>query len=507
MGKSSSKKKKQRAAQEEEQQRAAQEEEEHQATNSDGDISMQNWSDSEFEKSDDEAPTDRKRRHQRPRIDDWAQEVIRTLVEKQGQSIKEELNAETPNFSKIEKYFRKANEKIQKANIRNSVSVGHNLIAEKKYRINYDSWLRYIDLDFVKGNPERGWSAYDNLHSAISMTNQQHGLPNDWNIPPNVTLQKFGERPKDMKKPDNTDDLDSAVGFSEESESEESTSDELDGIDALESKMLKEYTALSRGKALYWWRVGTGTQIFVRYGSKKKPIYRVRAGSSEPYNQETTELVLTTTHGNAKSTVETNSFYQEVWKYSRHNVLDIISVGWKVDDNDEANTNVLASIRPEKYAHYPHTRVLVKWKDGNITLERRGFIRRIANGNNFNGDRMIYLKAKEFEDAYWGYDVEEHWDQGSDNIHYRSQKGDHFIESEQEESDADSESSQSSLDQARKRRRSKRQNARKPKYSKRDVDLEARVRDLTEKLDQLKIKQQKSSHRSKTRHQRRRRHG
>ncbi|KAK5728077.1 hypothetical protein LTS12_027367 [Elasticomyces elasticus] len=186
--------------------------------------------------------------------------------------------------------------------------------------------------------------------------------------------------------------------------------------------MLKEYTALSRGKALYWWRVGTGTQIFVRYGSKKKPIYRVRAGSSEPYDQKTTELVLTTTRGNAKSTIETNNFYQEVWKYSRHDVSDIIGVGWKVDDDDEANTNVLASIRPEKYAHYPHTRVLVKWKDGNITLERRGFIRR-TNGNNFNGDRMIYFKAKEFEDAYWGYDVEEYWNPDSDNSNYRPSDG------------------------------------------------------------------------------------
>ncbi|GAT22746.1 actin-binding protein Fragmin [Aspergillus luchuensis] len=52
------------------------------------------------------------------------------------------------------------------------------------------------------------------------------------------------------------------------------------------------------------------------------------------------------------------------------------------------------------------TRALVKWNDGNVTLERRGFIRRIANGNSFNGDRMIYLKAKELENAFWGHDVE-----------------------------------------------------------------------------------------------------
>ncbi|KAL4753499.1 hypothetical protein BDW72DRAFT_190952 [Aspergillus terricola var. indicus] len=56
---------------------------------------------------------------------------------------------------------------------------------------------------------------------------------------------------------------------------------------------------------------------------------------------------------------------------------------------------------------YPHACVLVKWKLGGTTLERRGLIRRIANGSTFSGDRMIYLKAKELENTYWGYDVEE----------------------------------------------------------------------------------------------------
>lgn len=79
---------------------------------------------------------------------------------------------------------------------------------------------------------------------------------------------------------------------------------------------------------------------------------------------------------------------------------------------------------------------------------------------------MIYLKAKELENAYWGYDVEAHWDQDSENGDNRSsdEPGSHhhrtsrpgkstksrrdvrFIESEQEESDADSETSQLSLD-------------------------------------------------------------
>ncbi|KAK5728173.1 hypothetical protein LTS12_027357 [Elasticomyces elasticus] len=327
-----------------------------------------------------------------------------------------------------------------------------------------------------------------------------------------------------MKKPGNTDDSDSAVGYSEESESEESDSDRYDGFDALESKTRKEYTALSRGKALYWWRIGTGTQIFVRYGRKGKPIYRVRAGSSEPYDQQTTELVLTTTRGNAKSRIETNNVHQEVWKYSRHDVSDIIGVGWKVEDDDEAYTNALASIRPVKYASYPHTRVLVKWNDGNITLERRGFIQRIVNGNSINGDRIIYFKARELENAYWGYDVEEHWDRDSDNSDYGSsdesqrhhnrrpgksssksrRRGNRVIESKQEESDADSEISQSSLDRAT--RKSKR-TTKKTKSSKRDKEIDAEVRLLTEQINELKVKQRNSRGGAASKGRRRRNYG
>ena len=494
----------------------------------DEDVEMEDL-DSDFENlSNDEGPADRQHRHKPARIDDWAQEIIQKLVEKSGQEIKMELHSEAPDFSKVEKLFKKANQKIQKANGEHNVSMERNLINGKQYRINYDSWYAFINTDMVRDSPEKGWKAYDGLYGALSMFNHGNNLPDDWNIPPDATIRIFGERPKHMKSRA-TEEEDSAVEYSEESESESEESSDEYGIDALESKMRKEYTALSRGKALYWWRVGTGTQIFVRYGSKKNPIYRVRAGSSEPYDPQTTELVLTNTRGNSKATIEMNGVYQEVWKHSRHEVRDIIGVGWKVEDDDEANINALASIRPERYATYPHTRVLVKWNDGNTTLERRGFIRRIANGNSFNGDRMIYLKAKELENAYWGYDVEAHWDQDSEagdnrssdeswRHHHRtsrpgkstkSRRGARFIESEQEESDADSETSQSSLDQAQTTRRSKRRSAKKSKPSKRDMAIDAKVRFLTEQLNQLKVKQQQSSRGgrfvSKDRH--RRNHG
>lgn len=121
---------------------------------------------------------------------------------------------------------------------------------------------------------------------------------------------------------------------------------------------------------------------------------------------------------------------------------------------------------------------------------------------------MIYFKARELENAYWRYNVEEYWDWDSDNSDYRSsderhhhccprepfskshQRDNHFIESEKEESDADLETSRSSLDRAT--RRSNR-TTRKTKSSKKDKEIDAVVRLLTEQINQLKVKQQQSS--------------
>ena len=156
----------------------------------DGDMSMEDWG-SELHKSNDEAPKSLYRRHKKPKIDDWAQDIMQDLVERKGQDIKMELQSETPDFSKIEKAIEKANQKIQKANGENNGSVENNIFDAKQYRRTYGLWCDYINLDHVKGNPEYGWRSYDGLHSAIFMIDKQYGLPNNWNIPPDVTLQRF----------------------------------------------------------------------------------------------------------------------------------------------------------------------------------------------------------------------------------------------------------------------------------------------------------------------------
>lgn len=389
----------------------------------------------------------------------------------------------------------------------------------------YEIWSAQVKSDGVKGNPENGWKAYYNLYDVIRLVNREYLLPKDWNFPPDETQRLFGDRLANMEDPPDTG-TDSAVEYSAESESDETDFDEPGGLDGLEYRMRKEYNSLSSGKVLYWWPVGTGTQTFVRYGLKRNLIFRVRAGSSQPYDPRVAERVLNITPGNRKRLIETDGMTEEVWENSRNDVLDIISVGWKVEDDDEASENALASIRPRRDAVYPHTRALVKWKKGQTSLERRGFIRRITSGNSFNGDRVIYLKAKEMENAYWGYDVEEENDNESDDSDSRSsdrsqkrrahssrsgksssrhRRGVHFVESEREGSDADSMSSQSSLDPPQSSRQPRRHiSSGKPQSSRKGVD--AKVRLLTEELNRLKVELGRGSHdQTRLRRNRRRR--
>lgn len=105
---------------------------------------------------------------------------------------------------------------------------------------------------------------------------------------------------------------------------------------------MEQQRRLTSAKVLYWWPKGTGSQIFVRYGDRSTPIYRIRAGSHESYNPSRVERVLTTkTRGTAKFTGTKNGIPEEYWKYERKHVEDLLRVGWKVEDDDENGINPL----------------------------------------------------------------------------------------------------------------------------------------------------------------------
>ncbi|KAL4733840.1 hypothetical protein BDV11DRAFT_175324 [Aspergillus similis] len=324
--------------------------------------------DSDFENlSDDEPPSKREKRYREPKLSDWTKAIIEAFVTEHGENIEKELQEENPDFAKIKSLLGQLNNAITNANREHRAPLELNIVRVDVYQQIYNAWKARVNSDHVKGNSREEWKAYYELHKMFRLINCQNHLPEEWNIPSATAEQLFGAKPSGIEEL--PDDAESAASYSDESESEESESDEVEGIDALEARMRKEYSSLSRGKVLYWWPVGMGTQIFVRYGPKSSPIYRVRAGSSLPYDPRSTEQVLSKTRGNAKIRVQAEGTVKEVWKYTRDDVQDIIGVGWKVDDDDDTSANALAFIRPAKDIVYPHTRVLVKWKLGAVSLK------------------------------------------------------------------------------------------------------------------------------------------
>ena len=77
--------------------------------------------------------------------------------------------------------------------------------------------------------------------------------------------------------------------------------------------------------------------------------------------------------------------WEEHLKWKQEDVHGIIGVSWKVEDDDEEGLEALDLIWPEPYAKHPHTRILVQWKDKQVTLEDRTFVRRITKGSNLQG--------------------------------------------------------------------------------------------------------------------------
>ncbi|KAL4948722.1 hypothetical protein BDW69DRAFT_189013 [Aspergillus filifer] len=478
--------------------------------------------DSEFGHSDDES-ANRLRPDKRPPISQWAKTIIEEYSQKYLQTMVDQLHCPTPDFTKIETVLEAINTKIRSQNDRHNVPVNQNTIQKDMYRLSYYGFINWVEFD--KGNVrnkaslQEKWDAFFKVRGTFYRFNHQNYLPQEWNIPVSLAEREWGPLPPGVKEPsyDDDDDDDYADSAATNSSEEESDGEEAEGLDALEGRMRKEYASLSRGKVLYWWTVGTGTQIFVQYGSKKSPIYRVRAGSSMPWDPRTAEQVLSRTPGNAKVIYKSPTGERvEKWKYSRQHVLDILGVGWKVEGDDDASGNSLALIRPVKDALYPHTRVLVKWKDNNkVSLERRGFVRRIANGNSINGDRMIYLKAKELENAYWGYDVEARDEESSEDEISLSDESDHpqtrsrrkeksqrrTRSAKKDISSSESEDSEESDIEAEKEKRQARWLRQKKgkARSKKDPESDEDIRRLEKQIQRLKLKKSASSGRTRRR--------
>ncbi|KAL4960572.1 uncharacterized protein BDV14DRAFT_204556 [Aspergillus stella-maris] len=370
-------------------------------------------------------------------VSEWAKKTLVAYAEKYHEAMITQLHSESPNWKNIKKVFERVNEKIRIANESNDVDKWEGMLPTDYYEQNCTLFWAWTNSDECsKASIEEKWGKFFNLRGIFHRFNRQYYLPLEWTIPIYTMERTWGKLPPGWKEPSYDDDIKyanpAAANPTEESSNGKGPHalqalDALQGLDALEGRMREEYTSLSRGTVLYWWTVGTGTQIFVRYERNNSPIYRVQAGSSMPWNPVSTEQVLSNTPGNSKWLDESQTGEtREKWRKSRQDVLDIKGVGWKVEGDDEVGGNSLALIRPVKDAFYPHTRVYVQWKGkDNFSLERRGFVRRIANGSSLNGDRMIYLKAREMENAYWGTDVEAYDEESSEDESSSSDESDY----------------------------------------------------------------------------------
>jgi hypothetical protein len=376
-----------------------------------GDHESNDETDSELgDASDQDAPIE----HKLDPLSRWVKNVIRSETSKESEKMAEEFfTSQTPNYEGCLQFFRRLNQHIRGANEEHDVNdIDTGTIPETGYNALCETWQQAAIKAVETRSPDEFWAAYNTTRGLLKTFNKRHYLPKSWNISQEWAEQWIGTRnPSIDEDTDSTSDSgnnqpDQArqLSASEESSTESDIDidgSQLTGLDALEARTMKQQRQLHSAKVLYWWPKGTGSQIFVRYGSRSTPIYRIRAGSYESYNPSRVERVLTTkTRGTAKVTGTRNGLPEEFWKYQRKDVEDFIGIGWKVEDDDEQGLNPLNLLLPAKGIVYPETRILVKWKDGLFTLEGRTFIRRITAGSALDGDRVIYQKAEELENTY-----------------------------------------------------------------------------------------------------------
>ncbi|KAJ5932806.1 hypothetical protein N7516_007295 [Penicillium verrucosum] len=362
----------------------------------------------------------------------WVKDVIRGETSKESERMVEGFfTSENPSYDECLAFFRRLNQHVRGANQRHNVmDLDTGTIPETGYNALCRAFQQAAKRAIDNRSPEEFWEAYNKTCDLLTRFNKRYCLPRPWNISEAWAENLIGSsNPRIRIEEDISSTSDSGIqagdiqaGDSQTDETSEESSAESDvdidsdhqptGLDALEVRTNKQQRQLNSAKVLYWWPKGTGSQIFVRYGSRSTPIYRIRAGSHESYNPSQVERVLTMmTRGTAKVTGIKNGLPEEFWKYQRKDVEDFVGIGWKVEEDDEQGVNPLNLLLPAKDIVYPQTRILVKWKDGRFTLEGRSFIRRITTGSALDGDRVIYQKAEELEDSYRKkhglYDIED----------------------------------------------------------------------------------------------------
>lgn len=326
--------------------------------------------------------------------DAWVADIIREATTREVHNeLKANFLSSSPDMAAATAFFRQLNEKIRKANINHNTNPDYGVIPETTYQDCFKNWTENLEKAKNSKDAELAWRAFDSTYERLKVFNQEHSLPQDWNITEQIVKEYFGDRVVPSVE-GNGENPAPQFPMPDQPGDTEDIDDNVTELDDLEADTRQDLS-FSDGEVLFWWKRGTGSQVFIRYGSELNGIYRIRAGSSEAYDPDSVPCLFSTSKRGQEREIFLNlqGRKEERLKWRRDHVHGIIGVGWKVEDDDEEGLEPLDLVWPEPHARYPHTRILVQWKDKQVTLEDRSFVRRITKGSSLQGDRVIYQKA------------------------------------------------------------------------------------------------------------------
>jgi hypothetical protein len=228
-------------------------------------------------------------------VSPWVLEIIQRETSAESEKMLQFFRSKDPQYQQCEEFFEKLNGLIRRANQEHEADLENGVVNSKFYTHTCATWREVATEAAIKGSAEEYWSSFNDTRNIHRHFNKRHFLPDTWILSQALAEETIGT-PNPVP--------DEATGFTHDSDNGQPTPtrqpldsevssaesdidvhrEEPTGLDALEARTRKQQRQLSFAKVLYWWPKGTGSQIFVRYGSRSNLVYRIRARSYETYD-------------------------------------------------------------------------------------------------------------------------------------------------------------------------------------------------------------------------------
>ena len=217
--------------------------------------------------------------------DAWVADIIREATTREVHNeLKANFLSSSPDMAAATAFFRQLNEKIRKANINHNTNPDYGVIPETTYQDCFKNWTENLEKAKNSKDAELAWRAFDSTYERLKVFNQEHSLPQDWNITEQIVKEYFGDRVVPSVE-GNGENPAPQFPMPDQPGDTEDIDDNVTELDDLEADTRQDLS-FSDGEVLFWWKRGTGSQVFIRYGSELNGIYRIRAGSSEAYDPD-----------------------------------------------------------------------------------------------------------------------------------------------------------------------------------------------------------------------------